>query len=137
MQVRTFAASGVLVGAASLVLGVASPAVALCDSYSTGCPTPPPPAQGGGGTDIGGNEENAGTGTDVDNVGNVDNGGTEGTGQEAGSTGQQPGGGTVNNPATLPFTGGELVLLTALGAGALAGGTALVVAGRRRTSPAA
>lgn len=38
--------------------------------------------------------------------------------------------------ASLPFTGGELVLLTALGAGALAGGTALVVAGRRKPGTA-
>lgn len=35
-------------------------------------------------------------------------------------------------PSTLPFTGGELVTLTAVGLGTLAGGTALVVAGRRR-----
>ena len=39
---------------------------------------------------------------------------------------------TVETPATLPFTGGELVLVSAVGIGALAGGTALVVAGRRR-----
>lgn len=32
-----------------------------------------------------------------------------------------------------PYTGDELVLLTAVGVGALAGGTALVLAGRRRT----
>ena len=47
---------------------------------------------------------------------------------------------TVNNrtppgtPERLPFTGGEVVALTLLGAGAVAGGAALVVAGRRRTS---
>ena len=39
-----------------------------------------------------------------------------------------------NDADTLPFTGGELVLMTAVGAGALAGGTALVVAGRRRST---
>ena len=39
---------------------------------------------------------------------------------------------TAQTPATLPFTGGELVLVSAVGIGALAGGTALVVAGRRR-----
>lgn len=39
--------------------------------------------------------------------------------------------------ATLPFTGGEIVLMTLAGAGAIAGGTAFVVAGRRRRqSPA-
>lgn len=42
-------------------------------------------------------------------------------------------------PTTLPFTGGELVLVSTLGLGALVGGTALVVAGRRRaaTTPTA
>lgn len=46
---------------------------------------------------------------------------------------------TVNartQPETLPFTGGEVVTLTLLGAGAVAGGAALVVAGRRRASSA-
>ncbi len=46
------------------------------------------------------------------------------------------GAGTVSGrttPNTLPFTGGDIVLLSLLGAGTLAGGTALVVAGRRRT----
>lgn len=36
------------------------------------------------------------------------------------------------SPSTLPFTGGELVTMTAIGGAALAGGVALVVAGRRR-----
>jgi len=40
-------------------------------------------------------------------------------------------------PTVLPFTGGDVVLITALGLGALAGGTALVVAGRRRRPDAA
>lgn len=40
-------------------------------------------------------------------------------------------------PATLPFTGGELVLLSTAGAAAVAGGAALVVAGRRRRTDAA
>jgi hypothetical protein len=35
---------------------------------------------------------------------------------------------------TLPFTGGEIVLMTAAGLGALGAGTAFVVAGRRRRS---
>ena len=52
-----------------------------------------------------------------------------------GTTTTGGGGGTVDTPSTLPFTGGELVLLTAVGAGALAGGTALVVAGRRKSQP--
>lgn len=33
---------------------------------------------------------------------------------------------------SLPFTGGEIVLMTTLGAGAVAAGTGLTVAGRRR-----
>lgn len=41
---------------------------------------------------------------------------------------------TGASPSTLPFTGGELVLVSALGAAAVAGGTALVVAGRRRNA---
>ncbi len=56
----------------------------------------------------------------------------EGFNQGAGNQGA----GTVSGrttPNTLPFTGGDIVLLSLLGAGTLAGGTALVVAGRRRT----
>ena len=41
---------------------------------------------------------------------------------------------STKKPSTLPFTGGELVLLSAIGAGALAGGTDLVIAGRRRSA---
>jgi hypothetical protein len=39
---------------------------------------------------------------------------------------------------TLPFTGGEIVLLTLVGGGAVGAGTAFVIAGRRRraTTPA-
>lgn len=40
--------------------------------------------------------------------------------------------GTANRPSTLPFTGGELVLLATAGASAVGGGVALAVAGRRR-----
>lgn len=49
---------------------------------------------------------------------------------------QTPSNAGGGRPSTLPFTGGELVLLTAVGVGALAGGTALVVAGRRKAAPA-
>lgn len=41
---------------------------------------------------------------------------------------------TPVRPAALPFTGGELVLAAATGIAALGAGTALVVAGRRRSS---
>lgn len=39
---------------------------------------------------------------------------------------------TAESPSVLPFTGGELVLVSLAGAGALAAGGALLVAGRRR-----
>jgi hypothetical protein len=39
--------------------------------------------------------------------------------------------------ATLPFTGGELVLMTTVGAGALGAGAAFAIAGRRRRTAAA
>jgi hypothetical protein len=65
---------------------------------------------------------------------------TQPTGASPG-TGVSPGTGTAVSPstvartapATLPFTGGELVLSAALGAGAVLGGAVLVAAGRRRT----
>jgi len=53
-------------------------------------------------------------------------------------TGAGTGAGTVSArtaPSTLPFTGAEVSLAAAAGAGALLTGVALVVAGRRRTSP--
>ncbi len=95
MNVRQLTASGVLLGAAALALGMSTPAYAVCDAYSGNCPSSPP---GGGAVKA-----------DV----------------------------TTKSPSTLPFTGGELVLLSAVGAGALVGGTALVVAGRRKSSPTA
>ena len=54
-----------------------------------------------------------------------------------GGTGTPSAGGgssTAGAAAVLPFTGGEIVLLTATGAGALAAGSALLVAGRRRSA---
>ena len=114
MSLRRTATAATVVAASWVALGLSSPALAVCDAYSGGCPSPTPsPIRGGDG--------GAGTGTD-----------TDGEGDPGGS-----GAGTTSNPSTLPFTGGELILMTAIGAGALAGGTALVVAGRRRThSPA-
>lgn len=50
-------------------------------------------------------------------------------------TNARPGISPASSPTTLPFTGGELVLFSALGAGAVAGGVALVVIGRRRSLP--
>lgn len=113
MSLRRTVTTATVVAASWVALGASSPALAVCDAYSGGCPSPAPsPIDGGDG--------GAGTGTDT--------GGDQGGAGTGSSTG-----GTTSNPTTLPFTGGELVLMTALGAGALAGGTALVVAGRRRT----
>jgi hypothetical protein len=39
---------------------------------------------------------------------------------------------TTSTPSTLPFTGGEVVLIAVAGAAAVAAGTAMVVTGRRR-----
>lgn len=112
------------VGAAFWVaLGVSSPALAVCDAYSGGCPSPTP-------SNIGGGTGGAGTGGNTDTPGEDNGTGTSTGGTNAGGTST---GGTSSSPSTLPFTGGELVLMTALGAGALAGGTALVIAGRRRS----
>lgn len=70
-----------------------------------------------------------------------ESGGTGGTTAGNGTgpaTGGQGSGvaGTVSNrsstPATLPFTGGDVVLVGLAGAGAVATGTVLVVAARRR-----
>ena len=102
MHIRPIATAGLLAATGFLVIGAASPAFAVCDSYSGECVEEP---TGGGG------------GTVIDGAGG--------------------GGGTaVDRPATLPLTGGELVLLSTVGIGALVGGTALVVAGRRKAAPA-
>ena len=115
MHLRRTAAAGTLLLTCGLVTGIASPALAVCDAYSGNCASPAPtvlptaPTGGGSTVEIDDDTTQAGTGG-------------------GGST-------TSNNARTLPFTGGELVLLTAVGAGALAGGTALVVAGRRKSVP--
>lgn len=153
MTVRTYAATALLAGASFLAIGAATPAYALCDSYSGGCPSVPP-TNGGGGTDIGGGTDAPATGNENENPavldggtggadtesGGAETGGTDGgagTDGENGGTGGPGRAGTATTPetpATLPFTGGELVLMTAAGLGALAGGTALVVAGRRKAA---
>lgn len=116
MSLRRTVTTATVVAASWVALGASSPALAVCDAYSGGCPSPTPISGGDGG---------AGTGTDT--------GAGSDTTDDQGGAGTGAGtGGTLSNPSTLPFTGGELVLLTVLGAGTLAGGTALVVAGRRR-----
>lgn len=130
MTVRTYAATALLASGSWLAIGLSTPAFAVCDAYSGGCPTTPP-------SDIGGETENPGSGGGSETGGDTENpttgGGTAGGGTTAGGTT----GGTATSPSTLPFTGGELVLMTAIGAGALAGGTALVLAGRRKAAATA
>jgi len=109
MRARLIPAIGTLVVGAWLVaVPAASPAFAApCDAYSGACPSTPAGDGGGGG----------------------------GGGAPAGGGGSVPAGGAndaSSGRGELPFTGGELVLMTLVGAGAVAGGTALVVAGRRR-----
>lgn len=59
-------------------------------------------------------------------------GGGGSIGGGTGGAGTAGGGQSVGGGSTLPVTGGELALLTMTGVGALAAGTAFVVAGRRR-----
>jgi hypothetical protein len=139
MQVRKLVVPGVVAFASWSAIGLATPAYALCESYSGGCPTATPSTPPGTGTGGGG-----GTGGSGQQPGPGNSGGQPGQPGQPGKpgtvvpNGQTPIQGSVTRPgadagpSTLPFTGGELVLLTALGAGAVAGGTALVVAGRRR-----
>ncbi|MBW3638397.1 MAG: hypothetical protein KY451_00870 [Actinobacteria bacterium] len=88
-----------------------------CDAYGQTCPAIP--GEGVLGTQFNQGAGNQGAGT-----------------QRTGAQGAGTQGGAVSGrttPNTLPFTGGEVVLLSLLGVGTLAGGAALVVAGRRRT----
>lgn len=118
-------ATGVLSLAGGLVLAGGTPALAVCDGYSQACPSPAAEASPPSSVEGGGSTGNPGTGPKA---------------PPRTTTPTKPTRTTVNRrttPAstanTLPFTGGELVLLSTLGGAALAGGTVLVVAGRRRT----
>lgn len=135
------ASAGTLAVGAALALSLAAPASAqeVCDAYSGTCTEPPAvlptsdtretPDQGGTGTD----RTRTGSGTDTNGTGS----GTDTNGSGTGSVSNaRPAVQPAGTPTTLPFTGGELVLFSALGAGAVAGGAALVVAGRRRSQPA-
>lgn len=119
MHVRRLAATGLLVASCGLATAAASPALAVCDAYSTTCatgaPTPPPNNGGGGEVEL-----------PKDPQANRNGGG-----------GSSVTSGGAGNGRTLPFTGGELVLLTSIGGAALVGGTALVLAGRRKSAPTA
>ena len=129
MQVRKLAVTGVVALGSFTALGLSAPAFALCDSYSGGCPTPPPAGQG-----IGGVDEQPFVGADEAPT----NGNTPGGNGPVQGSGGRPGSAVTpaGTPSALPFTGGELVLLTTVGVGALVGGTALVIAGRRRGATA-
>jgi hypothetical protein len=111
----TLATVSATVGATALLAGAltgalaAAPATAaqaqVCDAYSGSCPTPPPTTQPPSGVD-------------------------DQTGSTGGGTAPR---GVVDDAAgELPFTGGELVSISVLGLGTIAGGTALVLTGRRR-----
>ena len=75
----------------------------------------------------GGGSNNPGVGGDKTPTGSTGGAGTSIPNAGGGST-------TTGAATVLPFTGGEIVLLTATGAGALAAGSALLVAGRRRSA---
>jgi len=130
----------VALGGAALTLGalVALPGVALaqevdCDDdqvaalYPGVCIDEP-------GTPIGGGTGGGGTGvtptTPPPATGTPSTGGGTATGGT--TTGAGSGG-----AASLPFTGDEVLVLSLAGAGALAAGTALAAAGRRRRTPTA
>lgn len=127
MRIRPASAAAALALSALAFTGAAAPAVAqtpICDPYSTNCTTPPPPQ------DERPTVRDRSTCTESLRT-TVNPDGTETTVY----TQQEPGPEcltTTTTARTLPFTGGELVLLSAVAAGALAGGVALVVAGRRR-----
>lgn len=108
MNVRSAVALGGLTFAG--LVAVAGPAAAVCDAYSGTCTEPPAVLD---------QEFTPAAETPTTTT-------TTTTQTRASVT--PP----AETPATLPFTGGELVLVSAVGIGALAGGTALVVAGRRR-----
>lgn len=94
--------------AGGLGIALASPAAAVdvvaCDSYGQTCPAV---------------------------LGEEFTRGSEGSGGAV--SGRSTTGRGSTSPSTLPFTGGDVVLLSVIGAGAVAGGAALIAAGRRRT----
>lgn len=113
-----------LVVAGPLAAALALPASAApCDAYSGGCPTAGSDSFPGGGAG-GGGAQGSGTGTVS---------GSGGTTVSGGRVSRSTGAGADSGPgATLPFTGGETVLYSLIGLGAVGAGTALVLAGRKR-----
>lgn len=132
-----------------------------CDAYSQACPTipgqpiqgdtPGQPAQGGGTVEqpvqVGGgagDQPVQGGGTVNTPIQGGGGGaaelpatGVSGAGTQAGGAVTQTGGAGTGSASTLPFTGADVVLLTLIGAGALAAGAAMVTAGRRRRTATA
>ena len=70
-------------------------------------------------------------------IGGSSGGGGAGSGGGGTATGGTKTGGGRGGGSSLPFTGDEVLVLSLTGAGALAAGTALAAAGRRRRSPSA
>ena len=122
----------VALGGAALSVGVvvglptAALATPICNTYSGTCVIPPtaPPS-----TPVVGGVDSPGTGGGSTGGGSTGGGSIGGTGGGGGSGAVSSGRGAVN---ALPFTGDEILVLSLAGAAALAAGTALTVAGRRR-----
>ena len=121
-------AAGALVSA-TLLFGATAATAQTCDAYSGGCASRPRPRR-----------RRRRCRRRCDRHGRRRVADPDGDGTACPRSTRSPAAATrvtrpaVNRPATLPFTGGELVLLSAVGLGALATGSVLVVAGRRRTS---
>ena len=112
--ITRFTLVAAIVGGGALLGAPAALAQTAPCAYPFDCPATgggSNPAAGGGKTPAG---STSGAGTSTPNAGG--------------------GSSTTGAAAVLPFTGGEIVLLTATGAGALAAGSALLVAGRRRSA---
>jgi hypothetical protein len=105
MRMRTAAAGGTLVVTGLLGLS-AAPALAVCDAYSGTCTEPPRVVS----TTLVPQQPNTPETEVLSRATTAD----------------------ATTPSTLPFTGGELVLISVVGSAAVAGGAALVLAGRRR-----
>lgn len=132
MKIRPALTAGSLVTIGWLAVGPVAPALAVCDAYSGACPSAAPTEAP---REVEGTTTGPATTTPVKTT-PVKTTPVKTTPVKTAPVRNAPARGGSSSPATLPFTGGEIVLLSTLGLGALAGGTALVLAGRRRTAPA-
>jgi hypothetical protein len=115
------AASAVVLGGGLLFAAPVSAQTAPtpCAYPFIDCPTTPAPS----------------TSTPPDDSDTPPTSGTSDSGEGGGTSDSGEGGGTaVDNRSDLPFTGGEIALLAAVGTAALGGGVGLLVAGRRRSA---